>query len=59
MLIESAFQKIDSCPVLEGRGGEIPPRYSINSIQYSIISSLFLSSESVRPGGECLGFLDR
>ena len=26
MLIEGAFQKRDSCPVLEGRGGDCPTR---------------------------------
>ena len=31
MLIERAFQKRDPCPVLEGRGGEIPLSYSTQS----------------------------
>ncbi len=53
MSIERAFQKRDSCPVLEGREGEIPPCGSIAEA-----GSLRLSDTTTRLRPRGLGLVD-
>ena len=53
MSMEKAYQKRDSCPVLEGRGSEIPPRYSIAEA-----GLLWLSDTTTRLKPRDLGLVD-